>query len=94
MEVINLTPLFAARRIAAELLRRSGIDYFTLSEKEGPAFRLDPAKIDLVVDIAGRAAYREQPWLETRDRDVEHCRRMLRRDLIRELAVGMVLSGY
>ncbi len=93
-QVINLAPLFAARRIAAELTERCGIEYFTLAEAEGPSFRLDPDKLDRVLDLARRDAERQAPWLPAATHDLELCRRLLRRSLIHRLAVGMIEAGY
>jgi len=92
--VINLSPWYTALRIADELAQRCGLGYFTQAEEQGPAFRLDPAKLDRVVELAGRDAARQAPWLAPSAEDLAVCRRLLRRTLIRRLAVGMVEAGF
>ena len=93
-QVINLSPLYTAMRIADDLAQRCGLEYFTQAEPDGPAFRLDPEKLDRVVQLAGRDAARQAPWLKPSDQDLAVCRRLLRRALIRRLAVGMVEAGF
>jgi hypothetical protein len=93
-QVINLAPLFKARQIAVGLQHREGIDYFTLEEAEGPAFRLDPAKIEDVIEQGRRAAAQAAPGLALREPDLALCRRMLRRELIHDLAVNLLQLGY
>ncbi len=93
-QLINLAPLFTARRIAEELTSRCGIEYFTMPEAEGPSFRLDPKKLDRVMELARRDALRQSPWLPPEDEDLSVCRRLLRRTLIHQVAVGLVEAGY
>lgn len=93
-QVINLSPWYTAERIADDLTRRCGLSYFTRAEPDGPSFRLDPDKLDRVVELAGRDTARRAPWLAPSEQDLAVCRRLLRRTLIRRLAVGMVEAGF
>ena len=93
-QLLDLGPWFATQRIAAELIARCGIDYFTVPEREGPRFRLDPQKIDRVVELGRRQAARRGPWLPPDPHSVARCRKLLRRELIQVLAVGMVEAGF
>lgn len=93
-ELINLVPWFAARRIAAELQRREGLGYFTLTEPDGPAFRLDPLKLDMVVELGKLSALQSDPFLPMEPRDLATCRRLIRRELIHDLAVDLLHTGH
>jgi len=84
--LINLSPLFAARRVAEDLVRRLGADYFARVEPDGPAFRLDAARLDRVVEMGALRAAEECPWLPASDEDLARCRHHLRRRLVRALA--------
>lgn len=88
-DIVNIVPVLFARRIAGELMRRRGPDYFTLAEPRGPSFRLDPGKIELVVELARRDATRFAPALPPSARDLCYCRRQLRRDVIRQVTTGV-----
>jgi hypothetical protein len=92
--VLDLGPWFATQRIAAELIARCGVDYFTVAEREGPRFRLDPRKIDRVVELGRRQAARHSPWLPPDPHGATRCRKLLRRELIQLLAVEMVEAGF
>ena len=92
--VLNLSPLFTAQRIADELTARCGIEYFLQDEDEGAAFRLDPEKIQRVVDLARRDAVRGMPWLEVGEQELAFCRKLLRRSLIQRLTLGMIEAGF
>ncbi len=92
-KVINLNPFFTAQRLVNELESKSGMDYFTLSEDNGPAYRLDPEKMERVMGLAKRDSDRNMPWLEASEHDLKLCRRFLRRTLIHKLALGLVEAG-
>jgi hypothetical protein len=92
--VLDLGPWFATQRIAAELTARCGIDYFTVPERAGPRFRLDPEKIDRVVELGRRQAARRSPWLPPDPHASARCRKLLRRELLQRLAGGLVEAGF
>jgi len=92
-KVINLAPFFSAQRLVDDLESRSGMDYFTLRESNGPAYRIDPKKLERIVGLAKRDSNRQMPWLSASESDLALCRRFLRRSLIQKLAVGMVEAG-
>ncbi len=92
-KVINLAPFFKAQRLVEELESQSGMDYFTLREDSGPAYRIDPEKLDRIVSLATRDSRNHMPWLSVSERDLEFCRRFLRRTLIHKLALGLVEAG-
>ena len=89
-QVINIVPLLLARRIARQLLSRMGTAFFTLEEKRGPAFRLDPSKLDLVVELARRDTRVVAPEVPPSNGDLDTCRRHLRREMIQEVIAGAV----
>jgi hypothetical protein len=88
--VINIAPLFSARRIAGELLRRRGPEFFTVEEERGPSFRLDPAKLDLVVELARRDAQILDPGTPASTRDLRYCLRLLRREMVQKVISGIM----
>lgn len=88
-DVVNILPVLFARRIAGELLRRRGPDYFTVAERRGPSFRLDAGKLELVIELARRDATRFSPAMPPSARDLRFCRRQLRRDVIRQVTTGV-----
>lgn len=88
--VINIAPLFSARRIAGELLRRRGPEFFTVEEEHGPSFRLDPAKLDLVVELARRDAQVLTPATPPSTWDLRYCLRLLRREVVQKVVSGIL----
>ena len=84
-DIINIVPVFAARRIAIELMRRQGFDYFTVDEDAGPRYRLDADKLDLVAELARRDALAVAPVVPPTASDMRTCRRLLRREMIRRV---------
>ncbi|HOX44923.1 MAG TPA: hypothetical protein PK668_15090 [Myxococcota bacterium] len=85
-QLVNLSPLLAARRIADDLLRQLGADYFAQAEPDGPGFRLDAGRLERVVEMGALRAAEECPWLPAAPGDLELCRRHLRHRLVRALA--------
>lgn len=89
-EFIDLRLMFETNRLLDRLLERRGLRWFLASE--GPRlFELEKSKIDLVVE-AGVQALRRQghaPLAST----VEHCRKQIRRTLIRLIAEAMLATG-
>jgi hypothetical protein len=86
IELVNLSPLLAAQRIADDLVRRLGADYFARAEPDGPGFRLDSGRLERVVEMGALQAAEESPWIPAAPRDLELCRRHLRHRLVRALA--------
>lgn len=92
-EVIQLALHARARRILMLLIRRHGIDFF-LEQRPGEHFsRIDDRKVDLVMSLAG-APNSPVPFSEASDSDEARCRAMVRRLLIRRLALDLVEAGY
>jgi hypothetical protein len=89
-DIIDLTLLADARRLLHKMLDTRGLSYFL--QKDGPRlFHLEPKKVDLVIRTALRARARELP--PAHERAVEHCRKELRRELIRRVAGAMLQTG-
>jgi hypothetical protein len=87
-DIIDLSLLADARRYFHKLLDARGLSYFL--QKEGQRlFHIEPAKVDLVVRTAVRARPKTQPHPQA----VEHCRKEIRRELIRRVATEMLLTG-
>lgn len=89
-EIYNLIPYFCARHMAQQLLQRQGAHFFVLSEPEGPAFRLDPHKIEWVVNSAVNTARRVAPNLPTSAHDLDVCRTWLQNDLLRKFIASHI----
>jgi hypothetical protein len=85
--VTHLLPLLIARRNMFNLIEERGIEHFTIPEPDRPPFRLDPDVLHGVIDQACRG-------IPCSEEDRLRCYRILRRELIQELAVGLVLAGY
>jgi hypothetical protein len=87
-DIIDLSLLTDARRYFHKLLEARGLSYFL--QKDGPRlFHIEPAKVELVVRTAVRARPEGQPHPQA----VEHCRREIRRELIRRVATEMLMTG-
>ncbi len=92
-EVIQLALHARARRILMLLIRRHGMDFF-LEHRPGEHFsRIDDRKVDLVLSLAG-APNSPVPFAAASDSDEARCRAMIRRILIRRLALDLVEAGY
>ncbi len=89
-ELIDLNLVTHARKLVEELIERRGIVWFL--DREGPRLMaLDPEKIDVVGDAAAKARQRSKKSVPRSA--VEHCRRQVRRLLIRRVALAMVRTG-
>ena len=89
-DLIDLRLLSDANRLLAELIERRGLRWFLATEGQH-LFELEPAKIDLVVEASLELQRRQgfAPLPAT----VEHCRKQVRRALIRRLAEAMLATG-
>jgi hypothetical protein len=92
--IVNLSVLFFSRKIAEGFLESRGMDHFILKEIDGPSFRLDPERLEEVVELGRLASLDHDPALPVSDCDLFYCRRQLRRELIQELAVSLLDAGY
>jgi hypothetical protein len=89
-EIIDLTLVSDARRYFHKLLDTRGISYFL--RKDGHRlFEIEPSKVDLVVRTATRSRPAHLPKPHTRA--VEHCRKEIRRELIRRVVETMLQTG-
>ena len=89
-EIIDLSLVKDARRYFQKLLDARGISYFL--QKDGHRlFQIEQSKVDLVV----RAAARSRPPHLPRPphRAMDHCRKEIRRELIRRVVEAMLQTG-
>jgi len=90
-DIIDLTLVSDARRYYQKLLAARGISYFL--RKEGHRlFEIEPDKVDLVVRTAARSRAAHLP--KPPECAVEHCRKEIRRDLIRRVVETMLRTGF
>jgi hypothetical protein len=89
-DIIDLSLLADARRYLHKLLDARGLSYFL--QKDGHRlFHIEPAKVDLVVRTALRS--RNDDLSAPHPKAVEHCRKEVRRELIRRVASAMLQTG-
>jgi hypothetical protein len=89
-DIIDLSLLADARRYLSKLLDARGISYFL--QKDGQRlFHIEPAKVELVVRTAIRSRADSLP--APHPKAVEHCRKEVRRELIRLVASAMLQTG-
>jgi hypothetical protein len=89
-EIIDLALLVRARRCYQKMLKARGIAYFLAKDARRP-FRIDASRVELVI----RAAMRLRPASHGRPpaRAVDHCRQVIRRELIQKVAELMLQVG-
>lgn len=90
-DIIDLTLVADARRYFHKLLDKRGISYFL--QKDGHRlFHIEPSKVELVVRTAARSrpAHLPRPHRSA----VEHCRKEIRRELIRRVVETMLQTGF
>jgi hypothetical protein len=88
-DIIDLSLVAASRRTLQKLLDARGINYFLKTDARQP-FRLDPARVDLVIRTAaklGPARGKPAPGA------YEHARKLIRRELIRRVVGEMLQVG-
>ena len=90
-EIIDLTLVSTARRMMHKMLDRHGLSYF-LQKEGGRLFHIEQAKVDLVIRAAARSREpaRSRPPLPA----VDHCRKEIRRELIRRVVEAMLQTGF
>ncbi|MDQ3262095.1 MAG: hypothetical protein M3Y59_00320 [Myxococcota bacterium] len=88
-EIIDLTLISDARRYFHKLLDARGIAYFL--RQDGRPFQIEQSKVEMVVRTAARArpAHLPRPPRPA----VEHCRKEIRRELIRRVVEAMLQTG-
>lgn len=89
-DIIDLSLLTDARRYLHKMLDARGLSYFL--QKDGPRlFHIEPSKVDLVIRTVLRT--RDDNLPPVHEKAVEHCRKELRRELIRRVAGAMLQTG-
>lgn len=87
--VVDLSLTAEARRSLDRILGARGLSFFLKGGRGGPAARIDNRRLAWVVEAAARRTRRG-----VRDPDaVARTRRILRREIIRQLAEVMVSAG-
>ena len=90
-DIIDLTLVADARRYFHKLLDQRGISYFL--QKDGARlFQIEPSKVDLIVRTAARARPTHLP--KPHRSAIEHCRKQIRRELIRRVVEAMLQTGF
>ena len=90
-DVIDLSLLANAKRYFYKLLDQRGISYFL--QKDGHRlFQIEQSKVELVVRTAARSRppHLPKPPLHA----VDHCRKEIRRELIRRVVETMLQTGF
>ncbi|MFY0573321.1 hypothetical protein [Cystobacter fuscus] len=89
-DIIDLSLLADSRRYLSKLLDTRGLSYFL--QKEGARlFHLEPSKVELVLRTALRS--REGTLPKPHPKAIDHCRKEIRRELIRRVASAMLQTG-
>lgn len=89
-ELIDLGLIKDAQKLLDRMLEKHGINWF-LARDGQRLMALENSKIDLV--IATVVKNRERQNRPVMRSAVEHCRRQVRRTLIRQVAVAMIATG-
>ena len=89
-DIIDLTLVADARRTFQELLETKGLTWFL--RKEGQRlFEIEPRRVEQVVRKAARS--RPKHLGRAPATAVEHCRKEIRRELIRRVVESMLQTG-
>lgn len=89
-DVIDLSLLANAKRYFYKLLDQRGISYFL--QKDGHRlFQIEQSKVELVVRTAARSRPPHLPKPPVHA--VDHCRKEIRRELIRRVVEAMLQTG-
>jgi len=87
--VVDLSLTAEARRTLQQLLEERGLSFFLKGGRGGPAARIDNRRLAWVVEAATRRTRRG-----VRDANaISRTRRILRREIIRQLATALVRAG-
>jgi hypothetical protein len=89
-DIIDLTLVADARRYFHKLLDKRGISYFL--RKDGHRlFQIEQSKVEMIVRTAARSrpAHLPKPPIDA----VAHCRKEIRRELIRRVVEAMLQTG-
>ena len=89
-EIIDLTLVNDARRFFHKLLDTRGLNYF-LRKDGGRLFQIEQSKVEMVVRTAARS--RPQHLPRPPQHAVDHCRKEIRRELIRRVVEAMLQTG-
>ena len=89
-EIIDLTLVKDARRFFHKLLDRRGLTYF-LRQDGGRLFQIEQSKVELVVRTAARSRPPHLP--RPPQHAIDHCRKEIRRELIRRVVEAMLQTG-
>jgi hypothetical protein len=89
-DIIDLTLVAESRKYLQKLLDARGVAYFLDRDARRP-FKLEAAKVDLVVRAAARS--REERRGKPHARAYEHARAEVRRELIRRVVAEMIHTG-
>jgi hypothetical protein len=89
-EIIDLALVTDAKRYFRKLLDTRGLSYFL--RKDGHRlFQIEQSKVELVVRTAARSRPSHLPKPPVRA--VDHCRKEIRRELIRRVVEAMLQTG-
>ncbi|MBM7118805.1 hypothetical protein [Archangium primigenium] len=89
-DIIDLSLLADSRRYLLKLLDTRGLSYFL--QKDGSRlFHIEPSKIELVLRTVLRSRAEDLPT--PHPKAIEHCRKEIRRELIRRVASAMLQTG-
>ncbi|MGQ0506953.1 MAG: hypothetical protein ACT4TC_16705 [Myxococcaceae bacterium] len=89
-DIIDLTLVADARRFFHKLLDARGIGYFLRKDASRP-FQIEPAKVEMILRTATRSRPAHLP--KPPPTAVEHCRKQIRRELIRRVVECMLQTG-
>ena len=87
--VVDLSLTAEARRALERVLSERGLSFFLRAGRGGPASRIDNRRLAWVVEAASRRTRRGV----TDANAISRTRRILRREIIRQLAEAMVSAG-
>jgi hypothetical protein len=89
-EIIDLTLVSDARRFFHKLLDTRGLNYFLRRDGQR-LFQIEQSKVEMVVRTAARS--RPQHLPRPPQPAVDHCRKEIRRELIRRVVEAMLQTG-
>jgi hypothetical protein len=87
--IVDLSLTAEARRTLDQVLGERGLSFFLKGGRGGPSARIDNRRLAWVVEAASRRTRRGVRDLNA----ISRTRRILRREIIRQLAQAMVSAG-